>query len=623
MTKGQRLLFAISMTVVWGLLMPPYLYGILGIPVTFVFTFLLGGQLPDLWHLIREKFRWYAVLPVILLLYMLDMEFYDEWHLSGKVIAVAGLVGMDVKTFLVVASIAASVVASLGLLYISCGICGAKPRRELPQISREEEQRKLKPADILFALAVALCLGMRLAFNPWSGVWPENDSSVYLYMGMMMQKGAIPYADIFDHKGLLLYLIDTVGLWLAGGSSTGVWVLEVINAFATALLMFKVTKLLTEKRTVQYITVAALVAALTVSMLLTDGNLTEEWVLPWITLAVYIFLKYFMDGSYRFYHIILLGIGFAVILFVRANMIAAWAAFMPLVLVVLIRDKKWKDIGICVGNFLLGCAIVVIPVLVYEEMTGSLKEMVECYFAFNLSYSEKSAMPVWKVMFLLFQRLTVYSMALVAAGRIYYKNSIYQMNLWFYVVSLALASMSGRAHAHYAIILLPALIVPVALLLDSFEGVRFKKPVPVLMALAYGFFAAQFVVSFAGNNKPQLSDVAVYLQENTTEDENVFMMGNNCVYYLQSGRYTTNRFFYQTPIINVSDKMYEEYKQDMENNKPDVVVLVGDKEKLLEKENNYAESIKTMERWCEEGIYTGEEQDGFYVYRLTNELGEK
>ena len=69
--------------------------------------------------------------------------------------------------------------------------------------------------------------------------------------------------------------------------------------------------------------------------------------------------------------------------------------------------------------------------------------------------------------------------------------------------------------------------------------------------------------------------------------------------------------------------MYEEYKQDMENNKPDVVVLVGDKEKLLEKENNYAESIKTMERWCEEGIYTGEEQDGFYVYRLTNELVEK
>ena len=54
-----------------------------------------------------------------------------------------------------------------------------------------------------------------------------------------------------------------------------------------------------------------------------------------------------------------------------------------------------------------------------------------------------------------------------------------------------------------------------------------------------------------------------------------------------------------------------------------MVVLVGDKEKLLEKENNYAESIKTMERWCEEGIYTGEEQDGFYVYRLTNELGEK
>ncbi|MGN0143270.1 MAG: hypothetical protein ACI4AD_13675 [Roseburia sp.] len=616
MTKVQRLLFAISMTVVWGLLMPPYLYGILGIPVTFVFTFLLGRQLPDLWRFLRERFRWYAVLPVVLLLYMLDMEFYDQWHLSSKMLALAGLVGMDVKPFLITASILASVVAALGLLYISCGICGARPQKELPEHPEEGAGRKLLPADILFALAIALCLGMRLAFNPWSGVWPENDSSAYLYVGMMMRKGAVLYTDIFEHKGIILYLLDAIGLWLTDGSWTGVWILEVLNAFATALLIFKVTKLLTTKKAVQYITVAALIAALTVCMLLTDGNLSEEWVLPWITLAVYVFLKYFIDGSYRFYHIILLGVGFAFIVFVRANMIAAWIAFMPLVLVVMIRDKKWKDLWICIGNFLLGCAIVTVPVVLYGIRTGSLREMMECYFVFSFSYSGKSAMPIWQVMWLLFQRLTVYSMVLVGAARIYYKNSIFRMNLWFYAVSLVLASMSGRAHAHYAIILIPALIVPVVLLLSSLEGVHFKKPVPVLMALAYGFFAAQFLVSFVTNSEPQLSDVAVYLQENTSEDDNVFMMGNSCIYYLQSGRYTTNRFFYQTPAINISDQIYEEYKQEMEAHKPDMVILVGDKEKLLEEEDNYAESILAMDAWCEEGIYTCEEQDGFYAYRL-------
>ena len=54
----------------------------------------------------------------------------------------------------------------------------------------------------------------------------------------------------------------------------------------------------------------------------------------------------------------------------------------------------------------------------------------------------------------------------------------------------------------------------------------------------------------------------------------------------------------------------------MEKNKPNLVVLVGDKEKYLEEGDNYADSILAMDKWCEEGVYTCDEQDGFYAYRL-------
>ena len=96
MMKLQRILFAISMTVVWGLLMPPYLYGILGIPVTFVFTFLLGKQLPEAKKML-SRMKWYYLIPNVIFCYMFGMEFYDQWYLSSKVIAVANLIGLSVE----------------------------------------------------------------------------------------------------------------------------------------------------------------------------------------------------------------------------------------------------------------------------------------------------------------------------------------------------------------------------------------------------------------------------------------------------------------------------------------------------------------------------------------------
>ena len=192
---------------------------------------------------------------------------------------------------------------------------------------------------------------MRLALNPWSGELPGNDSAAYLYVGMMLRKSVTLYTELFEHKGLILYLIDALGMSITDGSLTGVWILEMLNAFAATLLILKVTKLFTDRKTVQYITGVGLISSMTICMLLTDGNLSEEWVLPWITLSVYIFLKYFLDKKYRFYEIILLGVSFAIIVFIRANMIAVFAAFMPLVLIYMIMEKQWKDIGICVATF--------------------------------------------------------------------------------------------------------------------------------------------------------------------------------------------------------------------------------------------------------------------------------
>jgi hypothetical protein len=616
MKRVQRVMFAVSLTAIWCLLMPPYLYGVIGIFAAFLCGHAAGKHLPEYRSVVKNQFKLWHIILLVFVFYMFIEEFVIQWKLSSKMAVFSNLLGITVEQFLIIVAIVGSVISLYAAIYIICGVRRQLLQNKVKSYPQESTDRKLDGKDVIFAIAVALLLGMRLALNPWSGELPGNDSAAYLYVGMMLRKSVTLYTELFEHKGLILYLIDALGMSITDGSLTGVWILEMLNAFAATLLILKVTKLFTDRKTVQYITGVGLISSMTICMLLTDGNLSEEWVLPWITLSVYIFLKYFLDKKYRFYEIILLGVSFAIIVFIRANMIAVFAAFMPLVLIYMIMEKQWKDIGICVANFLIGILIVAAPILIYTLRVGSLQAMIQDYFLFSFSYIEEGGMPITYVMWRLFRRLTVYSAILLIGIRMFYKNHIFQMNSWYYAISIVVASISGRAHAHYAIILIPALIVPMVMVLNQIPEMKINKLEDKITAVIFLFAAAQFSVSFFGYQKPELSEVAQYLQDTTTEDENVVMMGNNCVYYLESGRYTTNKYYYHAPIANVSEPIYEDIVKELEQKKTDVLVVIGQKQEILNGDNNLSKIYQMLDEWSKEGTYRCEEYDSFYVYRL-------
>ena len=60
-------------------------------------------------------------------------------------------------------------------------------------------------------LAVFTCFIFDTYLNPFllnSG----DDCSVFLQMGLAISKGKIPYVDLFDHMGIILYWIQAVGI---------------------------------------------------------------------------------------------------------------------------------------------------------------------------------------------------------------------------------------------------------------------------------------------------------------------------------------------------------------------------------------------------------------------------
>ena len=68
-----------------------------------------------------------------------------------------------------------------------------------------------------------------------------GDSLIFRNMGLAMLQGKTPYIDIFDHKGILLYYINALGM--AIGPNLGVCLLAIISTTITLRLWYNTANL--------------------------------------------------------------------------------------------------------------------------------------------------------------------------------------------------------------------------------------------------------------------------------------------------------------------------------------------------------------------------------------------
>ncbi|MBK8823950.1 MAG: hypothetical protein IPN58_15495 [Anaerolineales bacterium] len=51
--------------------------------------------------------------------------------------------------------------------------------------------------------------------------YPGRDGGIFLYIGSLILKGKIPYLDVWENKGPLVFYINAFGLFLTNGSRWG------------------------------------------------------------------------------------------------------------------------------------------------------------------------------------------------------------------------------------------------------------------------------------------------------------------------------------------------------------------------------------------------------------------
>lgn len=342
---------------------------------------------------------------------------------------------------------------------------------------------------VMITLAVAaVYFCMVSVLNPWAVKLPSLDSAVWLRCGVGMVQGDVMYVDMWDHKGPFLFLIHYIGLLLTPHSLTGVWILECIFAFANLVGLYLTASLISENRLVR--TLAVLGSMHGFYYYFSDGDVVEEWALPFFAFSLYFFGRYLKTGELKKIHILLAGVFCALSFLLNGNLISVWVAFVPIIVLKLVMEKDWKSIGQCCLYFLSGFLAVLLITVGVLVLQGSFGAFLDAYFGFNNSYIDGktwydyySAVITSIYMDPWFGYVHVGFLMIL----LHQRKWNWKWSAFFYSgVSLVLLNMSGRQYEHYSMQLVPCMIIPAAMITNVlYDWCKSRKEFLIIIALLF------------------------------------------------------------------------------------------------------------------------------------------
>jgi 4-amino-4-deoxy-L-arabinose transferase-like glycosyltransferase len=139
---------------------------------------------------------------------------------------------------------------------------------------------------LAWLVVILLLAAFTLAYaSPFFSKTSDIDSAIFQYIGNGIRSGQLPYRDLYDHKPPAIFYLNALGLTLGGGSRWGIWIIELFSLTLAGIFCASYLKRF-------FGTVPAMIATAAFLLNLTffheEGNLTEEYALPFEFGALYL-----------------------------------------------------------------------------------------------------------------------------------------------------------------------------------------------------------------------------------------------------------------------------------------------------------------------------------------------
>lgn len=323
-------------------------------------------------------------------------------------------------------------------------------------------------------------------------VFEGGDPAIFKQMGLALLRGKTLYVDYFDNKGCILYFIQALGLWLGGDFF--ILLMQTVSLTITLVIWVKMLALYRNSKQRLICLGVALVLLLCFYQ---DGDLTEEWCLPFASYPILVYFRNLRLGKViRYGEMFAIGICFGIITFIRVNNAAPFLGFIAYVWILLLIKKDFGKLFKSLVCFIAGLSIIAGSCILYFYLKAGwlgVDEMFYATFLSNFEYLGKRTVVNWflTILYFLFLSLCVLQQIINASK----DKTILIPALFSYFAYLL--SFGTRCFTHYLLSLLPLVIV---LLMTLPWSHKKKKPLMIAIVCIATFFYLPIPVALTFND---------------------------------------------------------------------------------------------------------------------------
>ena len=302
-------------------------------------------------------------------------------------------------------------------------------------------------------------------------------------------------------KGPFLFFIEYIGQLLSYGR-VGIFIIQCINLFASLILVCFTFRLFHVNN--RYLQCALFLPIMYIACFTFEGgNLTEEFSLVPLLSCLFLCLLFFANSENqssfwqkRFYSYagIWFGICFGALLMIRITNAALICAIVFTVVVYLIKSRKFRQLTICAGMFLIGLAVSVLPAILFFGARGLLIEMLNNVFVLGFKYSGEKTIVQHIAETILNTRnqrilLVVVPLFVLLQWRGWRERLLALTGSLFTFFAIAL----GNNYSHYYTLTIPFLILSELSIVDLIHNKQNRKAI-IAFILSAAMLASQLPI---------------------------------------------------------------------------------------------------------------------------------
>lgn len=231
----------------------------------------------------------------------------------------------------------------------------------------------------------------------YPGIGDSPDSAMFQIIGRYWSQGDIPYQTLWDLKGPYIFLVNALGYAMTG-TRTGVFLIQIVSLTLTLFFTYKTLRLAFRPRAALLWCIASIIH---LSYIYEGGNLTEEYLLPFLSLSFYLILSWLVryEKSEEVVHpplyAVVEGATFALCLFSRLTNALGLCAAIVVIVVVMVSKKQYAFFLKNIVSFFSGFAIVALPFVSYFWIHGALSDMLNATLVFPFQYAVNSTQDIF------------------------------------------------------------------------------------------------------------------------------------------------------------------------------------------------------------------------------------